>query len=229
MKQILLLFMLFLPLSTFAQLTYDVKAGVNLSHFKSSQETDLKQVGGMKAGFQAGVDINYEFERHWVLSAGLTFARTNSTMNLTDGMSVGYFFPETEVRLNHFMIPLRLGYNIRFSKNFHLMPSVGWYGSIDFSAGESSLGIMGENGLAYTKWKPTKGFSYQPPVGSGPVPYTATLAPFRNWTYGLVGGVKAVLWQHYTVSVDYYEAIKKAQKQNDLRNYGLQMSVGYRF
>ena len=221
--------MLLLPLSASAQLTYDVKAGVNLSHFKSSQDTEKKQEGGMGAGFQAGVDISYEFERHWVLSAGLTFAQTRSTLNLTDGTSVGYFFPQTDVKLNHLMIPLKVGYNIRFCKNFSLIPSVGWYGSLDFNAGESSLGLFEEGGMRFAKWKPMSGYSYQPPVGSAPVPYTATLAPFRQWTYGLTGGLKAVVYQHYTLSLDYYEAIKKGQKQNDLRNYGLQMSVGYRF
>ena len=124
MKKILLLLMLLLPLSASAQLTYDVKAGV----------------------FQAGVDISYEFERHWVLSAGLTFAQTRSTLNLTDGTSVGYFFPQTDVKLNHLMIPLKVGYNIRFCKNFSLIPSVGWYGSLDFNAGESSLASLKREG-----------------------------------------------------------------------------------
>lgn len=146
MKKILLLLMLLLPLSASAQLTYDVKAGVNLSHFKSSQDTEKKQEGGMGAGFQAGVDISYEFERHWVLSAGLTFAQTRSTLNLTDGTSVGYFFPQTDVKLNHLMIPLKVGYNIRFCKNFSLIPSVGWYGSLDFNAGESSLASLKREG-----------------------------------------------------------------------------------
>ena len=71
--------------------------------------------------------------------------------------------------------------------------------------------------MRFAKWKPMSGYSYQPPVGSAPVPYTATLAPFRQWTYGLTGGLKAVVYQHYTLSLDYYEAIKKGQKQNDLR------------
>lgn len=229
MKQIILFFMLLLPLSSFAQFTYDIKAGVNFSHFKSSQNTEEKQVGGMKTGFQIGVDVSYEFKRHWLLSSGLMFAQTRSTMNLTDGMTYGYFFPHTDVELNHLIIPLKVGYNVRFCEDFQLIPSVGWYGSIDFNAGKSSLAFFKEGGgWGYTTWKPMDGYTYVPPVSESQS-YTATLSPFRHWTYGVMGGLKAVVCKHYIVNLDYYESIKKGQKQNDLRNYGLQLSVGYRF
>lgn len=230
MRRILLLIALCVPLLASAQFKVDVEAGMNLSHFKSSQDTDRKQVGGMKAGFQIGAEVSYEFKRHWILMSGLTFAQTRNTMNLTNGTSFGYYFPKTDIELNHFIIPLKVGYNIRFSDNFHLIPSIGWYGSIDFQAGSSPLAIFNEdgNGLTHTTWKPMDGFTYNPPVGA-PFEYPVTLDPFRHWTYGAMGGLKAVVCKHYLISVDYYESIKKAQKQNDLRNYGIQLSVGYRF
>lgn len=216
--------------AAYAQFKVDVEAGMNLSHFKSSQDTDEKQIGGMKAGFQLGTAVSYEFKKHWMLMSGLSFAQTRNTMNLTDGTTFGYYFPKTDIELNHFIIPLKVGYNIRFNERFHLIPSVGWYGSIDFNAGNSALEILNPdgNGRIQTHWKPMDGFSYEPPIDT-PYPYIATLAPFRNWTYGYIGGLKAVICRHYTVSLDYYESIKKGQKQNDLRNYGLQLSVGYQF
>ena len=71
--------------------------------------------------------------------------------------------------------------------------------------------------MRFAKWKPMSGYSYQPPVGSAPVPYTATLAPFRQWTYGLTGGLKAVVYQHYTLSLDYQERTE-AKRPEELRS-----------
>lgn len=58
---------------------------------------------------------------------------------------------------------------------------------------------------------------------------TDGISPLRKWTYGGVAGLKAVIGKHYTVSLDYFEALKRIHKMCSLRDYGLQLSVGYRF
>ena len=73
-------------------------------------------------------------------------------------------------------------------------------------------------------WKPECGNEQR--TDSGDV---YTIDAFRRWSYGAVGGMKAVIAGRYTVSLQYYESIKKVQKQCNLRNYGYQLNVGYQF
>lgn len=74
------------------------------------------------------------------------------------------------------------------------------------------------------------GYSYIVPTEADiPYEYEATIDAFHRWNYGAVGGMKAVIAGRYTVSLQYYESIKKVQKQCNLHNYGYQLSVGYQF
>lgn len=74
------------------------------------------------------------------------------------------------------------------------------------------------------------GYSYIVPTEADiPYEYEATIDAFRRWNYGAMGGMKAVIAGRYTVSIQYYESIKKVQKQCNLRNYGYQLSIGYQF
>lgn len=223
-KKYLLLCIGFALFTTFAsaQIKIGVDAGMNLSHFKASSDYSAKKKGGMKPGFQIGATVDYEFKKHWMLMSGLSFVQTQSRMQLAQ--STAFFFPDTDIKLNHFMLPLKVGYNFHLSENFSLVPSVGFYGFYNFSAGSCSLYKDNEPAT----WKPMKGFSYEVPGAQVPG-YTASIQAFRHWTYGGIGGLKAVIYKHYTVSIEYYEGIKKAQKQNTLRDYGLQISVGYQF
>lgn len=211
-------------LSISAQVKFGVEAGMNLSHFKYTKSY-AEKIGNMKPGFQIGATVGYEFPKHWTLMSGVSFMQTHSNMKLTD------FFPNTEIKLNHLMIPLKVGYNIQLNDKFSLVPSIGVYGSYDFSAGSSTLDYFHKDGIRQDTWKPTKGYSYEYPddFTESPVPYFASIEACRKWTYGGIAEVKAVIAKHYTVSFSYYESIKKTIKYNGLRNYSLQLSVGYQF
>lgn len=232
MKKIILTFITgcLLTVSASAQVKFGVEAGMNLSHFKYSQDSRSQRVGGMKPGFQVGITADYEFKKHWMLMSGLSFMQTRSNMKLAP-FTDAFYFPDTEIKLNHLTIPLKVGYNIRINENFSLIPSIGWYGSIDLSAGNSSLKTLHPSDdkaeIRQGSWKPMDGYSYE--ISPDSPPYKADIQAFRHWTYGSIGELKAVIGKHYTVAFSYYEGIKKAQKQNDLRNYGMQLSVGYRF
>ncbi|MBD9094094.1 MAG: PorT family protein [Bacteroides oleiciplenus] len=221
-----------LSLQVSAQVKIGVDAGMNLTHFKSHYSREAQKVGGMGAGFQIGVTVDYEFKRHWMLMSGVSFMQTQSNMELSDGMFP--HFPDTKIKLNHIVIPLKVGYNIQISKKLSLIPSVGIYGSYNFSAGKCPLDLKpssdGKGNIERAKWNPMKGYSYEVPIINLPGYYSnIELGALRHWTYGGVAGLKAVVNGHYTVSFQYYESIKEIQSQCDLRDYGYQLSVGYTF
>lgn len=209
------------------QVKFGAEAGINLSHYKNAKSHAEKK-GNMGIGFQIGGTVDYEFKHHWMLMSGVSFMQTQSNMKLADA-SV-FYFPDTEIKMNHLTVPIKVGYNIHVCQNFNLIPFIGVYGSYDFSAGNCSV-IAGANELIaqkQDKWKPTNGYSYIVP-SEQTYEYEATIDAFRHWTYGGMGGLKAVLANHYTISFQYYESIKKVQKQCKLRNYGCQISIGYQF
>lgn len=218
----MLLSVLFIiPIS--AQVRIGVDAGMNLSHFKSNNNHAQKK-GGMGAGFQIGGTVDYEFKRHWMLMSGASFMQTQSNMELSYSMLP--YFPDTKIKLNHIVIPLKVGYNIQISKKLSLIPSIGIYGSYNFSAGKCPLEI---DGKGIEKWNPMKGYSGEFPIANSPDYYYIKLGALRHWTYGGVVGLKAVVNGHYTVSFQYNESIKEIQSQCDIRDYGYQLSVGYIF
>lgn len=230
MRKIIIFFILTAYLLTQAnaqQVKFGIEVGANLSHYKNITSRAEKK-GGMGVGFQIGGTADYEFKHHWMLMSGISFIQTKSKMELADA-SV-FYFPDVEIKLNHLTIPIKVGYDIHVCKNFNLIPFIGLYGSINFSAGNCSV-TAGANKLTDKKldtWKPMDGYSYNVPSDL-PYEYEATIDAFRNWTYGGMGGLKAVIAGHYTISLQYNEAIKKVQKQCKLRNYGYQLSIGYQF
>lgn len=233
MKKILtiLLLTLWLVPYSFAQVKFGVETGMNLSHYKTSSRYQAQKKGGMEAGFQLGGTVDYTFCHHWLLISGASFIQTQSKMELADYMN--FYFPNTKIKQNHIVVPLKVGYNFHLGKKFSLVPFIGIYGSYNFSAGKCPLDIAypSESGVRIekTKWNPMKGYSYIIPNANLPYDYEAKLSALRHWTYGGTGGIKAIIADHYTISFSYYEAIKKVQKQCSLRNYGYQLSVGYQF
>ena len=92
------------------QVKFGVEAGGNWSHYKNDK-SKAEQVGSMGGGFQLGGTVDYEFKHHWMLMSGLTWMQTRSSMELFNA-SVPYF-PDTEIKMNHLNIPIKIGYNIR--------------------------------------------------------------------------------------------------------------------
>lgn len=211
-----------------AQIKFGVEAGMNLSHYVSGSGLyDAKQVGGMKTGFQMGVTVDYQFDNHWMLMSGLTFLQNRANMKLADH-SV-FYFPKAEIKMNNLILPVKIGYDIRVTDKFSLLPSIGVYGAYGFSAGNCSLDVIypSDNEQMKTEtvnWKPTDGYFYQVSEHD-----YGNLEAFRHWDFGAVGGIKAIIANHYTIGFNYTLGIKKVQKQNGLRNSTFQFSVGYRF
>lgn len=104
MKRITLFLLLILCLSlqAFAQIRIGVDAGMNLTHFKSS-DNYVQKIGGMGTGFQIGGTLDYEFRKHWMLMSGVSFMQTQSRMEMEYGMLPR--FPDAKIKLNHIVIP----------------------------------------------------------------------------------------------------------------------------
>lgn len=224
-----LLLTLYLSLQAFAQIRIGVDAGMNLTHFKSS-DNYVQKIGGMGTGFQIGGTLDYEFRKHWMLMSGVSFMQTQSRMEMEYGMLPR--FPDAKIKLNHIVIPLKVGYNFKISKTLSLIPSVGMYASYNFSAGDCPLDIKSpaDGKKIHEKWNPMKGYTDAFYISDLPYElYRINLNPLRHWTYGGIAGLKAVISRHYTVSFQYYEAIKRIQYQCSIRDYGYQFSVGYMF
>lgn len=228
MKHIIITFVLAcfcLPSASAQQWKFGIEAGGNWSHYREDK-SQAEQIGNMGVGFQLGGTVDYEFKHHWMLMSGLSFMQTRSNMKLFNAMTP--FFPDTEIKVNHLNIPIKVGFNIRISKNFSLIPYIGAYGSINFNAGDCDVKNPYTGKTEH--WKPMDGYSYLvPPAEPDTYEYEARLNAFRRWNYGASGGLKAVIANRYTVSLQYNESIKKVQKQCNLRNYGYLFSVGYRF
>ena len=120
-----------------------------------------------------------------------------------------------------------------FGKHINLMPSVGLYAAYNFTVGKSTLQRLDydvdDSPAGYTqhRYDPMEGYSYSVPTHN-PL-YPAEISPSRRWEGGAMGGVKAIIKQHYTFSVDYYQSFSEVQSSNDLRSSGLMISVGCRF
>ena len=214
-----LLLALYLSLQAFAQIRIGVDAGMNLTHFKSS-DNYVQKIGGMGTGFQIG----------GTLMSGVSFMQTQSRMEMEYGMLPR--FPDAKIKLNHIVIPLKVGYKFKISKTLSLIPSVGMYASYNFSAGDCPLDIKSpaDGKKIHEKWNPMKGYTDAFYISDLPYElYRINLNPLRHWTYGGIAGLKAVIGRHYTLSFQYYEAIKRIQYQCSIRDYGYQLSVGYIF
>ena len=88
-----LLLALYLSLQAFAQIRIGVDAGMNLTHFKSS-DNYVQKIGGMGTGFQIGGTLDYEFKKHWMLMSGVSCIRDSVHANpKQDGNGIWHASP----------------------------------------------------------------------------------------------------------------------------------------
>lgn len=228
-KLLFLLSVMLCACHTSAQVKVGIEAGANLSHYLVSGSKYAEYVEDMKVGYQFGVSVDYLMGKHWMLMSGLYLQHTQSKLDLGDGTYKNTFFPNTEIKVNNLVVPLKLGYQFKLSEKFCLIPSVGAYASYGFNAGKCNLQAVWQDEQGYdtykknATWKPMDGYSHTDGV------MEKRLEPFHKWSYGGMAGLKAVVNDHYTISIDYSVGIKEVQKQNGLRGSALQLSVGYRF
>lgn len=213
-----------------AQIKFGIETGINASKLLVSSPSKAEQNGGMKFGFQIGGTIDYNLGNSFILMSGLSFQQTRTEAKLLDHEVV--FFPKTEIKLNNLFVPVKIGYNIKINDKLSIIPSFGLYVNYAFDAGKSKIDIIETSGetnykTTSTTWKPTDGLTYK--VSDEPITHYASLQAFRNWTVGGIGGIKMILCDHYTLSLNYSCGINYMQSQNSLKNSSFQAAIGYRF
>jgi hypothetical protein len=203
-----------------AQVKWGVEVGANASKFVGSGSMPSDK-GSMKAGYQLGISADYSLGKHFSLLSGIGWSRQNNEaklgLNYAGGNQMKY--PKVEANLNYLRVPLALGYAFHISDKISVMPHVGVYAAYGFGAGDCDLSIRDDNSeeVKNQSWKPMDGLQ------------SAGLSAFRKWDWGGLVGVKALLADHYYISIGYLQGVKKSYPQYDFRNSSFSFSLGYRF
>ena len=237
MKKVLLLTALVLGLIANAhaqQVKFGIEGGMNLSGIRTND--DRQSPRGLSAGWQIGGTASYEFKNHITLSSGIIFMNTQRNAKFLPWY--GGYFPTAEVKSNQLTLPLKAGYTFQIGKSLSITPAVGLYASYHFSGG---LGNMDYYNHAYhlgqdpvkARWGAMHSFNYYVSIynenGEIENSFVEEIDPLRHWTWGAVGGINATIKDHYTISLQYMEDIKRIQRELNFRDYSLMLSVGYKF
>ena len=232
----LLALMLCMTMAIQAQkVRFGIEGGMNLSGIRTNDDRESNP-RGLSAGWQIGGTASYEFKNHITLMTGLTLMHTQQNAKFSPSM--GGYFPKAEVKTNQLILPLKAGYTFHIGNALSITPFAGLYASYHFSGGDGSMDYynhayhLGEEPVK-AKWGAMDAFSYNTYIYNedGEVKGSSTnqIAPIRHWTWGAVGGINATFKNHYTVSLQYMEDIKRIQKNLNFRDYSMMLSVCYKF
>ena len=207
-KLITTLLLLLVCLSGYSQISWNAKAGVNISNTINSGDVDFKP------GYQFGVGMDYYFNDHWGIQPSL--------MLISKGYKIkgDYYFPpfmENSEKLKSYNItdnkvcvelPLLLTYRFNVSEKLKLIFSGGGY---------IAYGITG-------KFKNTNtlldGSKRKDKVDS----FSAGVEKFDT---GLAAGAALEYNDKYSIGLSSDFGLKSTQARFKNRTYGL--SFGYRF
>lgn len=212
-----------------AQVTFKANAGVNVTKYDVAKKYGWGK-SSAEVGFGLAGQAEYKFKNNLVLQSGLGFCTTNSTSNLLDA-NWNTRCKDVDVKLGHVIVPLNLGYKWKMSDSFSVTPSLGVYGSYNFSMGKCDMKYRDNITLDYlpAKWSPTKGFDYAFDVLGDDAKSIGTLQKMSKLSFGATVNVEFEYQKHYLFSVGYFESVTQEQKSNELRNKGVNISVGYAF
>ncbi len=212
--------MLCITAATQAQVRFGIEGGMNMSGFSSHGKGTYKP-DGMASGFQLGATVDWNLSNHWVLGSGLTF------MHIQNKEKVGTMADAT-TRLNRLVAPLKIGYEISAGNDWQILLSIGMFASYNIG-GTSSMDYVydGNGNTKHYRWKSLDGCEGLPVEGeTGRL--SVGMMPMRHFTYGGIAGVKATFKDHYTISLNYMEEMKRLHK-GGLHTYNYSLSVGYKF
>ena len=208
MKKILLCLLLALSISGYAQVSWNVKAGANLSKETNSNVN-------MKLGYQLGVGMDYYFNEHWGIQSSLTL--------ITKGYKSkgNYYYPaewnsdlskydKTENRI-YLGLPIALAYKFRISNNFKLVFNGGGYMSYGIGGKYKNKVIAKDNTSETYKYNTFSSYSGTEKFDIG-LSAETTLEYLNKYTVGVIGewGLKRTL-------------------ATDTRNHTYGINIGYKF
>ncbi|MBR3626000.1 MAG: outer membrane beta-barrel protein [Bacteroidaceae bacterium] len=237
MKRLLTLMALMLCMAVVTQaqkVRFRIEGGMNLSGIRTNDDRESNP-RGLCAGWQICGTVSYEFKKHITLISGLTLMHTQRNAKFSPWY--GGYFPKAEVKTNQLVLPLKAGYSIHIGKLLRITPSAGLFASYHISGGDGNMNhhefVNGELNMIKARWNPMHDFSYYSYAvnekGEESGSYISNITSVRHWTWGAVGGINATIKNHYTVSLQYMEDIKRIQKDLNFRDYSMMLSVGYKF
>lgn len=217
----LMALMLCMVVATQAQkVRFGIEGGMNISSFRS-YITHWERPNGLTPGFQVGATVDWNISKHWVLGSGLTF------MHIQNKEKQGHVIDAT-IRLNRIVAPLKIGYEFAIGNDWKIMPSLGMFASYNIG-GTSSMDYLydGNGTIKHHHWNSLDGCDGLP-TGEGSKYREMGMEPLRHFTYGGIAGVRATFKDHYTISLNYMEEMKRLHKTG-LHTYNYSLSVGYKF
>ncbi|MCD7923772.1 MAG: PorT family protein [Bacteroides sp.] len=132
--------LLFISLSTNAQWSWNVKAGVNIS-----RETQSNRGNDFQPGFMIGVGAEYSFNKVLSLHPSLLFvAKSSKGWDSTPGWKKDkyIFMEETYLDRNYLQIPVLMQVRLYLSKKMNLVVGAGPYIGYAISSKQTFSGIV---------------------------------------------------------------------------------------
>lgn len=223
-------FMTVLPLS--AQVKFGVEAGVVSSQTPSGDKAEnIARI----SGFSVGVTGDLVLKNNWILMSGLSWIQKGGELHQELFTNMGNTtiynavpaFERISSKINTIELPIKIGYAICVNEHLTLVPSIGGYVSYGFNAGTCTMNAFKTNGekgeFVQVNWKPYDGYS------DAQSKWPSQIEKFNHFDAGVNIGIKAVVSEHYTASFNYSHGLTEIQKQLQLKNSTLQLSVGYKF
>lgn len=205
MKNILLCFFLAYSASAFSQITWNAKAGVNVSK-RTQIDAD------MKLGYQFGVGMDYYFSEHWGVQPSImlitkgfkTKGNYNYPPEWDDDLSK-YNITENRIYLE---VPIMLAYRFKVTENIKLVINGGAY---------ASYGIGGKYKNKFTKKDGTTG-NYD---------FDAFSSGSEKFDVGLGAGTTFEYLSKYTIGIIGEWGMKNTLGSSKNHTYGI--NLGYKF
>ena len=213
--------------------TFGVKAGVNLSTFKSDG-TDFSINNGT-TGFNGGITVEYALRNNFFLHSGLEYTTKGADYySSTSYLSNYYNHPQNEDlhltysstndsrRFKYLQLPLTIGYRLPVSKNVNVTFNAGAYVAIGISGKGSQL-------MQVTNIGPNNSINT--------IHKEYSTSAKGDIDYGLIGGV-GLEYKKFSLNANYeYGLSSLATARNSeginmgetWRNRNLTFSVGYKF
>lgn len=115
--------------------TFGIKVGLNVANIGSTGDKEFDNVKA-KAGFNAGITLDYAFSKHWYLLTGLEYSVKGATADL--GRS-----NDLKMTAAYALLPLCAGYNIIITDDMSIMVKLGPY---------FAYGLHGKTKLGSSEW-----------------------------------------------------------------------------
>lgn len=216
------------------QVRFGVEGGMNLSGIKTNDDRESNPKG-LSLGWQISGTATYEFNNHITLMSSLTLMHTWRKAKFSPWY--GGYFPKVEIKTNQLTLPLKAGYTFHICDALSITPFLGSYASYHFSGGNGNINhyeyVNGSQTLINAKWGAMHRFNYYIYIvdENGDIINASMeyIDPLRHWTWGATGGINATIKDHYTISLQYMEDIKRIQKELNFRVYSLMLSLSYKF